>query len=158
MDTRKIEIDRFDAAVAAIRRQFPDLIVEVSKQHPHVEAFAEIPVQAGVGFPISINLQNRDELHLNAGRHFWVEWFPSRHDDVYERFLESVIGVLSGRYRIVEKYALGRPVKAVLERPAEGGKWQRVAVWSNLLGLLPLPTSRRILQNSGTGVVGARRR
>ncbi len=35
----------------------------------------EIPKQPGLDFDVNLNLQG-DELHLNAGTGFWLEWFP----------------------------------------------------------------------------------
>jgi hypothetical protein len=32
---------------------------------------------------VELNHQNADELHLNVGEHFWVEWFPCGDDEVF---------------------------------------------------------------------------
>jgi hypothetical protein len=125
-------MERFDAVVDRIRAVFPRLRVEVRKDQPHAHATAELLVQPGLDFEISFNLQNRDELHLSAGHHFWVEWFPSGKQEVFDQFSEAAMGLISGDYRIVEFYLLGRAIKAQLERPSASGGWERIATWSNL--------------------------
>jgi hypothetical protein len=147
VEERRVEVERFDAVVDRIRAAFPRLRVEVRKDQPHVHAIAELPVQPGVDFEISFNLQNRDELHLNAGHHFWVEWFPCGKQEVFDQFSHAAIGLISGEHRIVELYVLGRAVKARLERPSASGGWERIATWSNLGSLIPWPRRRNVLQN-----------
>jgi hypothetical protein len=147
MEARHVEVERFDAVVDRIRAVFPKLRVDVRKDHPHVHAIADLPVQPGLEFEISFNLQNRDELHLNAGRHFWVEWFPCGQQEVFHQFSDAVIGLISGEYRIVESYLFGRAVKAQLERPSESGGWEGITTWSNLGSLIPWARQRNVVQN-----------
>lgn len=146
-DDRKTEIERFDQAIQIIRDRFPQLRIEIDQDHPHVDALAEIPQQPGLDFDVGINLQNADELHLTAG-HLWVEWFPCGDQEVFDQYVEAVIGILSGEYRIVESYVLGSAVTAQLQRPQVDGSWERVTGWGNLGCLVPLPRKRRIVQNS----------
>jgi hypothetical protein len=73
LDNRKTEIDRFEQVLALLLREFPHLQVHVERDNPNVEVAAYISVQPGASIPVSINLQNADELHLNIGDHFWVE-------------------------------------------------------------------------------------
>ena len=141
-----VDLDRFYEVVGIVRREFPDLVVDVQPSHPHVHALATIPEQAGLVASVSINLQNCDELHLNMSR-FWVEWFPCGQQAVFDQFVEAVTSVLSGRLRILESYVFGSPVAARLQRPTEGGGWKTLATWSNLGVLVPWPRSHRIVQN-----------
>ena len=148
MDQRKLQIERFEQAVEGIHRQFPALHIEVIRDHPSVHAFAEMHVQPGLAFEVIVNLQNRDELHLNAGEHFWVEWFPCGEEQVFHRFMQAVIGVISGEYRVLETYVLGSAAKAELQRPNGHGGWQRVATWANVRALIPVFRSHNVLQNN----------
>jgi hypothetical protein len=141
----EIEREKFMQVVETIRRQFPHLRTELFLEHPHVEAMLEIPAQDGLNFDVSINLQNCDELHLNAGS-FWCEWFPCRKPDVFDEFVDAVSGLLSGSYRIVEYSRAGVSLKANLERPVVGN-WKRVASWSRLHLPIRWGMSTRILQN-----------
>ena len=149
LDNRKIEIDRFEQVLAVLQREFPDIRVEVQREHPHLEAAADIPVQRGVSIPVSINLQNADELHLNIGEHFWVEWFPCGQEEVFERYCAALRGWLSGRYQVVESYVGGKAVAARLQEPVAGG-WENVASWGSVGGCLPLPRRKRFIKNMGT--------
>lgn len=150
MDNRKIERERFEQVLALLAREFPNVRVEVERDHPHVEAAADIPVQAGVSVPISINLQNADELHLNLGEHFAVGWFPCGRDEVFHRYCEALRGWLSGGYQVVESYIGRKAVSANLQEPVKGGGWKNVTAWGNLAGCLPLPRRKRVMRNTGT--------
>src|SRR5438270_13804016 len=125
----RVERERFDEAVEIIRRRFPRLRLEF-KHDPQVDALVDIPRQPGLDFGVNINLQNYDELHISAGA-LWVEWFPCGEQEVFDRFIEAVTGILLGTFRIIEHRVMGSPGKAELQRPANGG-WQTIAVWSNL--------------------------
>jgi hypothetical protein len=96
-------------------------------------------------FDINLNLQG-DELHLSAG-HFWVEWFPCDDLQKANRYIDAVSGLISGKYRILESYRLGRAVKAELQQPAGAG-WATIATWANLWCLIPWRTSNKVLQNA----------
>ena len=110
--------------VETIRSRFPSLRTALVTQHPQVEVMLEIPAQSGLTFPISINLQNVDELHLNTGS-FWCEWFPCQKQEVCDRFAEAVCGLLSGTYRVVEYWRFGSALKAHLQKP-DGDGWECV--------------------------------
>jgi hypothetical protein len=140
-------MERFDAVVGRIRRAFPDLRVDVRRETPHAHALADVPVQPGLAFRVSLSLQNRDELHLTAGGHFWVEWFPVSRPEVFDQFGSAAVGLIAGEYRIVESYLFGRAVRARLQRPRRSGGWETIATWSNLGGLIPWPGDRKVIQN-----------
>jgi len=145
---RRVEIERFNGVIDRIRTAFPTLRIDMRGETPYVHAAAEVPVQPGLKFKLSLNLQNRDELHLNVGRHFWVEWFPVDRQDVFDRCVEAAIGLIAGDYRILELTAFGRVVKARLERSTASGGWVTLATWSNLGGLIPWPTGQNVLHNN----------
>src|SRR2546430_16306552 len=113
---RRVEIERFNEALERIRRTFPNLRLEVEYDHPHVDASMDIPTQHGLAFEVTINLQNLDELHLSAGP-LWVEWFPCGDARVFNNFMEAIVGLLSGRFRILEHLVGSSTAKAELQRP-----------------------------------------
>lgn len=90
VDTRRVEIDRFEEVLRAVHERFPALTVKVIREHPHVDALAEIPRQAGLAFDVAINLQNLDELHLTVS-HLWVEWFPCGEQHIFEPALGAEV-------------------------------------------------------------------
>jgi len=140
------ELDRFHEAVAIIRREFPSLTIEVDADNPNVDAVADIPAQPGLDFQVGINLQNCDELHLEVA-HLWLEWFPCTRQDVFDRFAETLRGVLSGRFRILESHLLGKVVASRLQKPTGMGKWKTIGWRGGPAALLPWPREHRIVQN-----------
>jgi hypothetical protein len=110
-----------------------------------VDVALDIPAQSGLLFNVSLNLQNLDELHLSAGA-LWVSWFPCTRPDRASEYVDSVIGLLSGRYRILEFHRGARAVKARLQRPL-GGKWETIATRYAIFAL-PWPRmTQRVLRN-----------
>ena len=147
MDDRSIEMERFTSAIDLIRSKFPELHIEIQDEEPHIHAAASIDKQPGVDFYISINLQNRDELHLLAEA-LWSTWFPIGEERVFEKFIDAVLGLLSGEYRIVEHRIWGSLIKAQLQKPC-GHEWQTIYTSRPVpsLAFLPLARSRRYIQN-----------
>jgi len=74
---------------------------------------------------LALNLQNVDELHLNAPG-LWVEWFPCTRPEVLSRYVDAVRGVLAGTHRILQHHRQGRLIKSYLQRPA-GTSWATIA-------------------------------
>jgi hypothetical protein len=142
---RAPQIARLEEVLATLRRRFPSLAVDRCADAPGVDALVRLPVQTGLEVEIDLSLQNNDELHLTAG-HFWVEWFPCHDQRIFDDFMDAVVGLISGRYRIVEQFVRGRPTQAKLQRP-EGDGWRTVASWANLLVLLPWPRIERVVRN-----------
>ena len=128
-----------------LRVSFPHLQI-LDDSDPHLDLGITIPVQAGMTFPIGVNLQG-DELHLNAGDAFWVEWFPCTDPEVVAKFREAVWGLIQGSYRIVETYSFGEITTAQLQQPVNG-RWKKVATYSRAFALrLPFFAKRSILRN-----------
>src|SRR5262245_2344359 len=147
---RRLEIERFTEAVEIVHQRFLGLRIEVASNLPDaLHAAATIPEQPGLRFAVSIDLQNLDELHLEAGA-FHVEWFPCGEPDVFGCFVDALVGLLAGDWRILEHVAGATPVKAELQRPLDAG-WQTVATWSTLRGLLPWKRSTRVIRNCDEG-------
>jgi len=143
MSTPELEI-----ALDAFRRiqeRFPQLTMKLDREHPHVDVVLDIPQQRGLDFQVSLNLQNRDELHLAAGA-FWCEWFPCTSPAKVDEYLNAAIGLIEGRYRILEHLRGSRVVKAELQRPL-GSDWETVGRW--LTVSLPWPRKKtRVLRNT----------
>lgn len=145
------ETEQFDRVVWKLREQFPGLRMRVFVDpHEYVQAAADIPPQEGLDFGLQFTLQG-DELHLHVGGSFWVEWFPCGDEVVADEFFAAVAGIISGRYRVVEYILADAPVKAQLQRPIDGGRWEKVATWSSLGALIPWRRSQSIIQNTGAG-------
>ena len=122
-----IDLAAILAHLEELRTEFPHLTSSLSTVHAHVDLFLEWPKQAGLSFPVSLNLQG-DELHLNAGDALRVEWFPADQPGVLATFLKAVRSLLSGESRVVEYSRRGRCFKAQLQR-SEGEGWVPVATW-----------------------------
>jgi hypothetical protein len=148
---RAIELERFRELLAIIRAEFPDLALSRTEQAEQVDAAVDIPVQPSLSFAMHINLQG-DELHLNVGKGFWVEWFPCGDRQVFNDFVDAVRGLISGEYRIVESLARGRITSARLQAPV-GDRWKTLARWGGFDVLVRLTGIRKenILQNSARG-------
>lgn len=128
-----------------IQKSFPRLKMELMEHHPHVDMMLDIPEQPGLLFAVNLNLQG-DELHLSA-RSFWLEWFPCTDLSVVEGYRNAVMGLLSGRYRILEKFLWDHPVGGELQRP-EGKGWKTIGKSStSSIGLIPWPRKCKPFQN-----------
>lgn len=147
MDDRSIEMDRFTSAIELIRKKFPELHIEFEEEEEGIHASAFIEEQPGLDFYVSINLQNCDELHLWADV-LWASWFPVGEEAVFKEFIDAVLGVLPGDYRIVERRLFGTHLNAQLQKPCGNG-WQTVFTSRSVpsLGFLPLPRTKRYIQN-----------
>jgi hypothetical protein len=128
-----------------IRAAHPGLHMVLDADPRDVDVELTIPEQEAVAFPIRLNRQG-DELHLEAGDHFALEWFPARDRDVADRYFDAVDGLLAGRCRIVEHYRGRRAVRAELEA-LRGGDWRVLGTWSRARFPVPWRTTRRVLTN-----------
>jgi hypothetical protein len=122
-----VDVAAILAKFKELRTELPHLTSTLSTEHPQVDLYLEFPKQDGLSFPVSLNLQG-DELHLNVGDVFWVEWFPVDRPDVVATFLAIVRSLLSGEYRVIEYSRRGRCFKAQLQKP-QGERWVPVATW-----------------------------
>lgn len=133
---------------ASIRNQFPHLQMNLNEHPEHVDLALAIPKQSGLSFAINLNLQNVDELHLNAGK-YWVEWFPCDKQSVADEYQEIVCELLRGDSRIVEYYRGKTFGRAQLERRVDG-TWKKDAGCVHafpLLFSLWLPEHTKTLHN-----------
>jgi len=131
-----------------IEAEFPALSMSLVTDHPQVDVMLDIPAQPGLAFDVSLNLQNRDELHIVAPG-FWCEWFPCTDPQKEEIYREAVAGLLAGSYRIVETLVGDRVVRAELQRPI-GTDWKAIGI--SLTFSFPWQRkSTRIVQNLPSG-------
>jgi hypothetical protein len=145
---RRVEILEAIRLFDQIRSDHPDLQMNLDTKPRHVDVEMTIPVQERLPFRVNLNLQG-DELHLEAGDHFWVEWFPCHDTDVVQRYSDAVNGLLAGRYRIVEYFRHGKAVRAELQRQGESG-WKVLTAWAAFHVPIPHRTTQRILVRTGS--------
>jgi hypothetical protein len=110
---------------AEIAKRFPSLNMVENYDDP-VEISITMPVQPGLSHEIWLCLQNHDELGFSVGGHFYIEFFPCTKPDRVEKYLDAVIGFLSGQYRILEHYRGKTCYRARLQKP-EGDRWRTIA-------------------------------
>jgi hypothetical protein len=77
----------------------------MNERPEHVDVTVDIPTQDGLAFPIHLNLQNGDELHLVANHGFWLEWFPCTTPQVRDPYRR---GMRSFRARIAFSKSTGK--------------------------------------------------
>jgi len=133
------------SAFAEIAQRFPNLHFAEDEGTP-VEVSITAPAQEGLRHKIWLALQNNDELHFSV-EHFWLEWFPCTDPQRVKEYISSVVGFLSGDYRIIEHYRGTRCVKAQLQRPTNGG-WSTIGTWSRLNLPIPWATTCREVRNA----------
>ena len=114
----------------SFQRDFPKLHMELNKSPVDVDLEMKIPAQKGMKFPIYMNLQNKDELHVVADA-FWCEWFPCTKQERASKYAESVKGIISGQNRIEVHKRRGKPIKAILQKP-KIDDWVTIATWRTL--------------------------
>jgi hypothetical protein len=129
-----------------IQSSFPNLKMFLDLDPENVDVELDIPKQNGLLFDISLNLQNTNELHLNAGA-LWQEWFPCSEQSISQQFFNVVFGLLAGTNRIVEYHRGSKIVKAVIQQP-KGDDWETIASWSCLHLPLPFGIKTRTLKNA----------
>ena len=143
MDPRETEVIA-RRVFAEIAKRFPSLQMVENHGEP-IEISITMPLQPGPSHKVWLCLQNRDELGFKAG-HFYCEWFPCTRSDRVDKYLDAVVGFLSGRYRILEHYRGSRCYRAMLQRP-EGDSWRTVANWATIWIPLSFRKTVRELRN-----------
>lgn len=114
---------------AEISKRFPSLQMVENHGEP-VEISITMPAQPGLSHKVWLCLQNYDELGFSTG-HFYIEFFPCTKPDRVEKYMDAVIGFLSGSYRILEHHRGTKCYWAQLQKP-EGDRWRTVANWATL--------------------------
>jgi hypothetical protein len=145
MRTKQFEIAL--STIERLRAEFPALSMEFDLQPEGVDLAVDIPVQAGLSFPVFLNLQNLDELCVQTSS-LNVSWFPCTNPQNVEKYWEAVSGLLSGRFRILQHWRGKRVVKAELQQPTDEG-WKTITGCSYLYSVMPWPPKRfKVVQNT----------
>jgi hypothetical protein len=132
MARKQADRQRIIALFRSIQESFSNLSMIVDTGPGNFDVSLAIPKQSGLAFDVFVNLQG-DELHLQAGKYFWLEWFPCTEARVEADFFESLRGLLLGQLRVVEYHSRGKAFKAVLQRRV-GGAWKSHGTWARLHG------------------------
>ena len=117
----------------------------ISDAEPQLDLSLDLPAQAGLSLPIHANLQNGDELHLEAAS-LHVSWFPCNREGVAEAFSDALVGLVEGTFRISEVLRSGDPIGADLEHRTDSG-WERVATCRKGFPLWFGKRTRRVVAN-----------
>ncbi len=134
-------------AFSEIQESFPDLLGRIDREPDGgLDLELVFPEQAGLAFEVVLNLQNVDELHLNAPG-LWVEWFPCTEPEVLTGYVDAVRGLIEGSHRILQHRRKGRLLKSYLQRPA-GETWQTIARYYPGISLPFLKTETTVVANS----------
>ena len=131
---------------AEIAKRFPSLNMVENHDDP-AEISITMPVQPGLSYEVWLCLQNHDELCFSVG-HFYIEFFPCTKPDRVEKYVDAVIGFLSGEYRILEHYRGGKCYRAQLQKP-QGDHWRTIANWATIWIPPSLKKTVKELRNNG---------
>lgn len=131
--------------IARIARQFPNLEMEQCPDDP-VDMSVILPVQSGLKHRVWLGLQNDDELCFGVGA-LQGHWFPCTEQSKVDAYCETVVGFLSGSFRVLEHYRGSRCVKSQLQR-LDGEAWKAVYTHGHLSWPFPWKKSYRILSNA----------
>jgi hypothetical protein len=148
-ESRPVDPGHAEKLFERIRAAHPGLHMILDRQPKQVDLEMTIPVQAGLSFGVRLNLQG-DELHLEAGDDFRLEYHRGHQPEIADRYFDAVDGLLAGRYRIVEYHRSGRAVRAQLQAPVDG-RWEVLGTCSRLHVPIPWRTTQRILLNAPRG-------
>ena len=148
-DARFLECAR--AGFEQIRGRLVELNVVVDEDHPYLDLTLDIPEQRGLAFPIHANLQNDDEIHLECCGASLC-WFPCSQPDNVDDFVETVVGLVQGTCRIVQKLR-GGAVRTARVEVNQGGDWAKKSpgIWHFRLPRI-FPSETRIVQNEAGGL------
>ena len=111
-----------------IRDQHPELEANLTGEEPGQRPSLIFPVQPGVPHSLYMDLVQDQVLQLSIGPILW-SWNPSSQLSVQEEFSDTVLGLLTGRYRLVTGKKNGEVMKARLER-LDQERWISVRKWA----------------------------
>jgi len=111
--------------IERIRDFYPDLFARWETHNDSLGFSLEYEQQPGLAFAVALVFREDDTLQLESPN-FTAEFFPCGKVEVRERFVDSVCGLLDGRYRLVYFRRGNRILKAQLQFPS-GNKWKTKA-------------------------------
>ena len=88
-----------------------------------VEVLWEFPIQKGLSLPLTLGLQNNDELNFGVPA-FWSSFFPFPR--VAEEFESCLDAWLTGRARIVRRRRFARIASSSILEVRNGTEWNTV--------------------------------
>ncbi len=88
-----------------------------------VEVLWEFPIQKGLSLPLTLGLQNNDELNFGVPG-FWSSFFPFPR--VAEQFESCLDAWLTGGARIVRQRRFARIASSSILEVRKGGDWKTV--------------------------------
>lgn len=141
-DTKLLDIasDTFKS----IENSFPDLKFNYDFNDKNVDISVDVPKQKGLDFDVNLNLQT-DELHIST-KHFWGSWFTIKNPHVVDLYKDAVVGLLSGKYRIVQYWDGDTLAKSLLQKPVDN-QWQTIFTDRKKLFFLTMLCSKVVVQN-----------
>lgn len=111
-------------AINKIRSHFGDLEIIEEFNDKYLDLSFNIPRQLGLDFDINLNLQT-DELHISM-EFISASWFSIKSPEIVDLFIDTVKGLITGNYRIVQYWNKNKLIKCCLQKPAEA-KWKNIA-------------------------------
>lgn len=136
-------VEDITALFDSIERSCPQVAAQVVRERATLRM--RIPEQPGLAFPIEVALQG-SEVELTAAVGFSV-WFNVDGPSLRELH-RIVVGLVTGEYRLIENRRFGSIVRVDLQTRI-ATEWKTIArSWTGSLALLPLPTSKTVLQNA----------
>lgn len=125
-----------------VQKAFPHISMQVKFDDPHVDLSMDINKQKGLDFDINVNLQT-DELHIST-EFIWCQFFPM--PAINDIFYDSICGLISGSYRVLQLYKEETIYKAYLQKPTNDG-WERVYTHRHKLSFPWTSFNENIIQN-----------
>ncbi|MEQ8245177.1 hypothetical protein [Fulvivirga sp.] len=107
-----------------VQDTFPELNMTIDYEDEHVDLSMVILEQNGLDFDIHLNLQNDDELHISTA-FIWCQLFSAESSELVEFFFESVVGLISGEYRILQFVNKDKVYKSLLQKP-NNENWETI--------------------------------
>ena len=132
-----------DEALLVIKQSFPWLNIE-EYENPNVTIAWDIPTQKGLDFDIHLYLDS-DILNIYASN-MCCEFFPISSQKVVTFFIEAVIGLINGNYRIVNYLRNDLTYKSVLQR-LQNSDWKTVSIHRSFFTLPWNKFREQIVQN-----------
>ena len=135
-------------AFKKIKATFPSLIVDLKTETDDLDVELEmnIEIQEGLDFGIYLNFQNKDQLHLWSNI-ISLEYFPAEDPEITQKFIDVVIGIISGRYRILQKIRNSIPYTSYLQK-MEDEIWITIYTHHKKYKLSWLNFDENIIQNN----------
>ncbi len=116
-------------AFEKVVQSLPHLTTQTEYNVKNWEIVTTIPKQTGLIFEVRLCFEG-DELYF-AANNFWCERFSVSDPNVVSEYIQDVLKIISGEYRIVEQSINGKVVKAQLQMLV-GDDWKTTYSGSQL--------------------------